>query len=1455
MMNYLKRQKKFLLPLLILGAVLAFESLDMGNKPAETAIAAGPDCGLGASVAFCDNFNQPSSVRGRAGDLDPSKWGVGRLAPSDFSGFGPVVNPVKSSPIPQCRGSFANVYPPNDTLICDASGNRSAQLMTASRIQNYGNNSYMVRQPFDFAGRTGKIVFDVDAVSFPLGTYIAIDITDDPAPAPTFREYNNNEVGPIPKNAIMIKFANRCGNNAAPLNTMVYNNYNGSIITPTVERIGSGCANVSAGNLNHFEVRLSQSQVEVWGSDFSTDNGNTFPNFHLLYSANISLNFTRGYVHFAARNHASDKYGFGWGTAYRWDNIGFDGPILPVERAYEIPDNTTMGTFENSPAMNLGYMLLDGTTGKPAGIYDPNNRINSLQFQGVNVNGATSARLTLNARFNPPVGATTGWSYRFNGGTWRNRILTSTEVSLVNDPVGIFGNLSTIIDVPLSDLVNGTNTFEMLPLQANMGYPPVIANIDLLVAASGTGPTPPPPPPSDTIPPTVTISTPSAGATVAGSTAISANAADNVGVAGVQFRINGVNLGAEDTSAPYSVTWDTAASGNGARTVSAVARDTSGNTATSSSVTVTVNNGVVQPPGPPGSPDYPLFVGPTGRYLVDLDNVPVFINGESAWLLSFQTREIADQYLADRQSKGVNHVLVSLIPPPVDGAANSYGEAPFTGLPFATPNEDYFANIDYILNAAAGRGINVLLAPVYLGYQCGSEGWCQQMQNASTADIQSFATYVGTRYKYYDNIIWVMGGDADPSPVRAKEQAFVDALMAADNHHLITVHNGRGQMGISTWPGVSWIDLNSTYTDHLQTPVQAQQAYNVSPSKPFFQIEGWYENEHGMNAQQLRSQNYWTNLSGGSGHVFGNCPLWKLGTTSSPGGSCPGASAWPNWLNSAGSMGMMHAKNLFTSKAWTDLVPDFSHTTLTAGYGSLGQADYVAAARTSNGNLLLAYTPSVKALTVDMARFTSTVTARWYDPTNGNYSNISGSPFANSGSRQFTPAGNNAAGAGDWVLVLEATGGTPNPAPPPPPAGQTPFNGPHNIPGRLEVEDFDNGGEGVAYHDLDGGNNGGAYRTTEQVDIQGTGDTGGGYNIGWTRAGEWLLYTVNVSSSGNYDITTRVAHPGTGSSFHIEVDGVDRTGSLSVPNTNDWQSYVNVTRTGVALTSGTHVIRLAMDVNGTTSGVANFNYINITSSSANQAPTGSFDEVRLSDGVVRGWAYDPDAPSTSSQVHVYVDGPAGSGTLLSGFATNTLRSDVNSSLGISGNHGFEYAIPAQYRNGAQHTIHAYAIDTSSSSISTLLPGSPRSFTLGSSQATVQKTITVDLEGRTTRAVSGTLEVLNPSKALIRSYPFTSNSSGSVTLTVDSSSGSLFFKVKAAPFLTRLISGDINTGLSFPQLKSGDISQDNIVNSIDFSTMNINWFTSHPGADLNADGIVNSLDFSLMNRNWFARGEE
>ncbi len=461
-----------------------------------TGTAVSASCGL-TNAAFCDSFDQgPAAIRGRGGDLDSARWSAARLAPSDFSGFGPVANPVIAAPIPPCKASFPaiSVYPPDDTLICDPSASVSAQLMTAVAIQNYGNNSYMIRQPFDFANRTGRIVFDVDAVNLDgLATYIEIDVTEDPVPAPTFRELQNYETGPVPRNGLMMKWNNHCQQSGRQVSlgpVLLYTGYAPTTLTPAGSTV---CVATQQGSLNHFEIQVSQQRLDIYGSDYSTDNGQSFPNFRRMYSANVSLPFTRGYVHVAARNHASIKYGYGPDGIYRWDNIGFDGPVISGWRAYEIPDNTTTGTYNSRPIRNLGYMLLDGTTGKPAGIYDPINRLGPFQFQGVNVSGMATARLSLNASFNTAfrsADSTWGWRIRFNGGTWRTRLLTPAEVVAINT-AGSAGNTALLIDAPVSDLVTGLNTLDMLPVNAPMDYPPVVANIDLILAADGSLPSTP----------------------------------------------------------------------------------------------------------------------------------------------------------------------------------------------------------------------------------------------------------------------------------------------------------------------------------------------------------------------------------------------------------------------------------------------------------------------------------------------------------------------------------------------------------------------------------------------------------------------------------------------------------------------------------------------------------------------------------------------------------------------------------------------------------------------------------------------------------------------------------------------------------------------------------------------------------------------------------------------------
>lgn len=139
------------------------------------------------------------------------------------------------------------------------------------------------------------------------------------------------------------------------------------------------------------------------------------------------------------------------------------------------------------------------------------------------------------------------------------------------------------------------------------------------------------------------------------------------------------------------------------------------------------------------------------------------------------------------------------------------------------------------------------------------------------------------------------------------------------------------------------------------------------------------------------------------------------------------------------------------------------------------------------------------------------------------------------------------------------------------PGVQTPYKS-HTLPTRVEAEDYDLGGEGVAYHDVESANLGKAYRLAEGVDIE---KTSVGYNIGYIRAGEWTEYTVNVPSAGTYTVTFRVAGWTTGRQIAVSVDGTG-VATVNVPNTGGYTRWQNV-QVPIAFQAGTHVIRLGFN--------------------------------------------------------------------------------------------------------------------------------------------------------------------------------------------------------------------------------------------------------------------------------------
>ena len=134
---------------------------------------------------------------------------------------------------------------------------------------------------------------------------------------------------------------------------------------------------------------------------------------------------------------------------------------------------------------------------------------------------------------------------------------------------------------------------------------------------------------------------------------------------------------------------------------------------------------------------------------------------------------------------------------------------------------------------------------------------------------------------------------------------------------------------------------------------------------------------------------------------------------------------------------------------------------------------------------------------------------------------------------------------------------------------------PYSIPGKIEAENFDKGGEGVSYHDTDTTNTGGQYRHNVGVDIERCNE--GGYAITDIRKGEWLNYAVKVDTSGKYNLVVKVSSVVGGKTFHIELDHVNISGPIEVPNTGGNQIWQTINISIPQITKGLKIMRIVMD--------------------------------------------------------------------------------------------------------------------------------------------------------------------------------------------------------------------------------------------------------------------------------------
>ena len=401
-----------------------------------------------------------------------------------------------------------------------------------------------------------------------------------------------------------------------------------------------------------------------------------------------------------------------------------------------------------------------------------------------------------------------------------------------------------------------------------------------------------------------------------------------------------------------------------------------------------------------------LAVSENGRYFVR-DGKPFFWLGDSAWpLLSLYTPAEAKEYLDHRSRQGftVIHIMI-----PFDGGpglktsgSNQNGELPFHDWNPLKPNEAYFRNMDALVDAAQKDGLILYILP--LGGSGGS--FVDKLHVFTKQNARAYGEWLGRRYREKPNIVWMDGFDLAPWRYRDIAEEFVAGLQAGDRGaHLISYAPGGG-FSSSYFQNEPWLSF-----DHIQVWNDYWRAYSFVvadycrlPVKPVVMAEGAYEagTEYAsgpITPLIVRKEAYWSYLGGGF-HTYGHNDIWRKNPT------------WRESLDSPGARQLGILARLITSHQWWKLAPDQSVFVRGAGSDETQNA----AARSTDGDLVIAYLASSAPVSVDLHAITAakTVRATLVNPETGE--ETSAGVFSHDSIEEFSAP----AGSTDAVLVLQA---------------------------------------------------------------------------------------------------------------------------------------------------------------------------------------------------------------------------------------------------------------------------------------------------------------------------------------------------------------------------------------------------------------------------------------------------
>lgn len=400
-----------------------------------------------------------------------------------------------------------------------------------------------------------------------------------------------------------------------------------------------------------------------------------------------------------------------------------------------------------------------------------------------------------------------------------------------------------------------------------------------------------------------------------------------------------------------------------------------------------------------------LKVSADRRHLAFNDGTPFRWIGDTAWIAPLRASTSDWQtYLNDRAAK--RFTLIQISPASAwGGTADVDGNAPFTGSGLSKWNPAYWQGVEQKVEAANQKGLvvfmNGIMEPV--------------SRYPTSSEAALFARNIAARL--YGN--FVIFSPSFDSPYKTLGDDVGNALNAATSRHLVTQHPGTDIVASRTYYDKGYLDFSGVQSGHnggnRETCANRAITWNLemysrNPWKPVVNQEAFYDangtvptlgGAYQGTAKDARQLGWLSWLSGSLGYTYGAYGLWNWERDSSKAYHWSKATAYPS------STHMRHMSDFLGSIAWWRLAPAHS---LVLNNPSAYLSKRVIA-KSSNGDLAVAYIPDANPITLSMTSFSGTMRTRWFNPTSGAYTEAGS--FANTGTRTFMPPSGS-----DWVLLF-----------------------------------------------------------------------------------------------------------------------------------------------------------------------------------------------------------------------------------------------------------------------------------------------------------------------------------------------------------------------------------------------------------------------------------------------------